>query len=386
MSVAPLSASEIGTFAAVCTKNGFVDSFETAVEIGVIISKGNAEAYSARYSEMMFPESYNDIYNEALTVINDPSRMIHDRFGPLAYNMLESNSAVEMIRGLEKKCNEWRAVEIAKAEKAEREAEISAMKNTDRFPHLTKADDNNGGSKLAAKNIRIELKRNFPGIKFSVRTDHNSVRITWSDGPSPASVKAFTSRHESGTFDSMTDCPGWAHNPFGMTFGECRYVNEVREVSTETLEVVAKSYAEKRGCEFNSMNDRPLKDHHHSYWDVARIIAGGHDIPKNHKVVGVERTEKSCGSWVAYHEFFKIVTEEIPSEECEAATKRAKGPFFTEEGYLATKAYPKFSRNFRKEEVADREVAKLKKKGIECEIVFRRRYGAANYSVKKVEA
>jgi hypothetical protein len=60
-------------------------------------------------------------------------------------------------------------------------------------------------AKQGARNIRIELKRAFPGIKFSVTSDHSSISIGWSLGPTTKEVEAITSKYQSGSFNGMED-------------------------------------------------------------------------------------------------------------------------------------------------------------------------------------
>lgn len=61
----------------------------------------------------------------------------------------------------------------------------------------------------AAKLIRKELKENFPGIKFSVRSHiypgGNSVRIRWLGGPNEKSVEKLTEKYKLGGFHSRDD-------------------------------------------------------------------------------------------------------------------------------------------------------------------------------------
>lgn len=57
-----------------------------------------------------------------------------------------------------------------------------------------------------ARYIRATLKLQFPGVKFSVVTEHrSSVRIGWQDGPTIAAVDAVTDPFEGGRFDGMID-------------------------------------------------------------------------------------------------------------------------------------------------------------------------------------
>ena len=59
-----------------------------------------------------------------------------------------------------------------------------------------------------ARMIRIALKREFPKLParfFSVRSDHNSIRVSWTDGPTAAEVDAIVKRFAGASFDGMTD-------------------------------------------------------------------------------------------------------------------------------------------------------------------------------------
>lgn len=60
-----------------------------------------------------------------------------------------------------------------------------------------------------AKLIRKHLRRTFPGIKFSVRTDRYAggaaVRISWEDGPTDAQVRVATRAYAGKGFDGSID-------------------------------------------------------------------------------------------------------------------------------------------------------------------------------------
>ena len=64
-----------------------------------------------------------------------------------------------------------------------------------------------------AKLVRVALKREFPGVKFSVRSDHNSINVRWIDGPTTALVNPVVKAYEGGGFDGMIDlaytCESW---------------------------------------------------------------------------------------------------------------------------------------------------------------------------------
>ena len=68
-----------------------------------------------------------------------------------------------------------------------------------------------------AKLVRKALKREFPGVKFSVRSKTYaggaSISIHWTDGPTDKAVRAVTNSYASADFDGMIDmqtyCDAW---------------------------------------------------------------------------------------------------------------------------------------------------------------------------------
>lgn len=53
--------------------------------------------------------------------------------------------------------------------------------------------------------LRAVLAREFPGVKFSVRTDR-SLNVRWTDGPVCADVEAIAKQYSFQGFDGMVDC------------------------------------------------------------------------------------------------------------------------------------------------------------------------------------
>jgi Domain of unknown function (DUF3560)/Large polyvalent protein associated domain 29 len=56
-----------------------------------------------------------------------------------------------------------------------------------------------------AKFVRVVLKTNFPGIKFSVKSSHHTINISWTDGPIAKQVEAVTNAFGGMSFDGMQD-------------------------------------------------------------------------------------------------------------------------------------------------------------------------------------
>lgn len=61
-----------------------------------------------------------------------------------------------------------------------------------------------------AKWLRPFLKREFPGVKFSVRIERyaggSSIDVFWTDGPTVDRVEKVTGGFRGGRFEGMTDC------------------------------------------------------------------------------------------------------------------------------------------------------------------------------------
>ncbi|MFN7301811.1 MAG: LPD29 domain-containing protein [Bacteroidota bacterium] len=137
----------------------------------------------------------------------------------------------------------------ARAEKAEN-ATIRASLPT-LHPHLltVQARKDWAPGRIAAENIRRELKRLYPKVKFSIRyksfSGGNSIDVSWVDGPTSASVNAIIGKHEYGSFDGMTDCYNYdseSDRTWGDVFGSAKYVHASR---THTIDAVRAAWKSK---------------------------------------------------------------------------------------------------------------------------------------------
>lgn len=103
-------------------------------------------------------------------------------------------------------------------------------------PHLIQG----GGHVIAAKNIRTELKMEFPGVKFSVRgrsfAGGDSIDIRWTDGPTTKQVRAISSKYQMGSFDGMTDCYEYRKSAWTEVFGSSKYIMDQRDHSDKAIE------------------------------------------------------------------------------------------------------------------------------------------------------
>lgn len=114
-------------------------------------------------------------------------------------------------------------------EEAARQRDLAREALKLEYSYLTQNPGSGGTG--AAKNVRTELKRAWPKVKFSVRSSYDSININWTDGPTVKAVEAVTGKYQSGHFDGMTDCYEYNSSAFNDVFGGCRYVFENRDYS-----------------------------------------------------------------------------------------------------------------------------------------------------------
>lgn len=126
--------------------------------------------------------------------------------------------------------------------------EVAKVKLRADYPKLVE-----GANSLitASKNIRIELKVAFPGIKFSVTSERysggNSIDVAWTDGPTSKQVDAIIRKYQGGSFDGMTDCYDYDNRVFNDLFGRAKYVFARRNYSDAAVQAsidrIAAKYA-----------------------------------------------------------------------------------------------------------------------------------------------
>ena len=95
------------------------------------------------------------------------------------------------------------------------------------------------GPTLAAHNIRVLLKEQFPKVKFSVKSDRYSggdaIDIRWTDGPNTKAVEKIADQFEAGHFNGQEDIYEYAHSVFRDLFGDAKYIHCHRDISDALL-------------------------------------------------------------------------------------------------------------------------------------------------------
>lgn len=105
-------------------------------------------------------------------------------------------------------------------------------------PELVSPRETKGGALVAAaKNLRTQLKKAFPGVKFSVTTDRfsggDALRVSWTDGPAVDRVSVIASQYKAGHFDGYSDCYEYSRSAWTEAFGDAKYVSTSRDYSPQ---------------------------------------------------------------------------------------------------------------------------------------------------------
>ncbi|MFH7241752.1 MAG: LPD29 domain-containing protein [Spirulina sp.] len=120
-----------------------------------------------------------------------------------------------------------------------------------------------------AQNIRPKLKAQFPGIKFSVRSQTysggSSIRIAWVDGPCGDAVKAITQEFESIRRDAATG---------EILAGGNRYIFLERDYSESTFRQVLEATCAKWGVDVPPISTSCGKPYLADTDDVERVGGG----------------------------------------------------------------------------------------------------------------
>lgn len=182
--------------------------------------------YELKYDEGI--SSYQTIYEEHI-------RHINDKFGIGVYYTDEFFSEDVITKAISDKIKYDEIVKKYKEEQAEAYRKGVELVKKD-YPNLIPAE-NSYDHKAAGKNMRILLKQNFPGHKFSVRAGHySSYNISWTDGPSNEQVEKILLQFKTGCFDPYTDYHYSESSPFSDVFGGVDYLFFDREYSDEIEE------------------------------------------------------------------------------------------------------------------------------------------------------
>lgn len=148
------------------------------------------------------------------------------------------------------KANEIKIREQEK-QQAKSKAEAEAKEKQElpkKYPYLKQAKDFEKISRhaLGAKNIKIELEREFPSIKFTVKSESysggNSIDVSWTDGVTTDQVDKIIDKYQECHFNGMEDLEEYVDQVFTDVFGGAKYVHSNRHITNERYIETAKEF------------------------------------------------------------------------------------------------------------------------------------------------
>jgi hypothetical protein len=141
------------------------------------------------------------------------------------------------------------AEKVKKEDAAAKKREYLAREKQElpsRYPYLQTKDGKTSPWALGARNLRVELAKAFPGVKFSVKsksyTGGCSIDVYWADGPITKDVEKIAGKYEQGHFNAMEDLYEYGDSPFSDTFGGAKYVFCNRRYSVRLLALAAQKF------------------------------------------------------------------------------------------------------------------------------------------------
>ena len=99
------------------------------------------------------------------------------------------------------------------------------------------------GAALGAKNIKLQLAKAFPGVKFGVKSSYYaggcSIDVSWTDGPTTEAVDKIADQYQEKDFDGMDDSTHYRDQVWTDIFGGAGYVMCNRHYSDAFMDAVA---------------------------------------------------------------------------------------------------------------------------------------------------
>ena len=200
-----------------------------------------------------------------------------------------------------------------------------------KYPWAIPADASRRGTRAAA-NCKIELGQVWPAVRWSVTSDHNSMRVGWSNGPTEKQVKEIVGKYQDGHFDGMTDCHEYDSSAFGSAvdrvLGRVTYTSVSRSYGEnhETMKIqndVARGILalEEIPATEELWNCRIPRFENGSYMGAttaARQVMDATELPPGATIVGVEWNKDVEGGLNVPENWYKLVLD-VPEPSTVAA-------------------------------------------------------------------
>jgi len=206
---------------------------------------GDFPFYGASY-KMICREDYREMQTRAFTM----KHISEKKDARIQIYYTDETVSTDEVLDLIDKAK--KAKELKAQQEKEKQEHTNAKKQglLNKYPYLeTVQNSKKSRWSLGASNLRKELKRAFPGIKFKVTSKSYSmgcsIDASWTDGPLDEEVERYSDKYQYGHFDGMTDCYNYHQNyVWDEVFGGAKYVFANRHVSDELINKASASF----GC------------------------------------------------------------------------------------------------------------------------------------------
>ena len=178
--------------------------------------------------------------------VDATARPIEKLFGIGFYWDTSEVISDEVIEKSLKRADNLKKLEQEVKERKEKLREETRIRLISEYSYLERNEKNDHN--IVGKNIRTELKRNFPGVKFSVRYESfsggDAFDIRWNDGPTYSQVRGIVDKYRGMHPDAMSMGDYWDYAPsvFNKLFGDVGYVTAQREITEKAIETMRQKY------------------------------------------------------------------------------------------------------------------------------------------------
>ncbi|MEX0446595.1 LPD29 domain-containing protein [Xenorhabdus sp. SGI246] len=140
------------------------------------------------------------------------------------HDEIVSQNEIDSLLENAKCCELQKQEEKEKQKKLHQEAVEKTINNSD-YAHLNRVSDKYA-YKEAVKNIRLDLKKHFPKVRFSVRMSRESVYVTWKEESNikKETVGNIILKFQTGYFNPYEDLKKNEYSPFNEVFGGVDYI------------------------------------------------------------------------------------------------------------------------------------------------------------------
>ncbi|ELP5729209.1 hypothetical protein QTV44_002475 [Vibrio vulnificus] len=134
------------------------------------------------------------------------------------------------------------------AAEAQRAEEVEQNRNNPEYAHLKPEPRKYTGGTHVAVNVRKELKKHFPSVKFSVRSSYSRVDVSWTDGATEPQIKELLNKYQIGHLSGCGCYHDTTYSPFNDVFGGVDSLFLHREFSEALIEKGIAHIANEYNC------------------------------------------------------------------------------------------------------------------------------------------